>query len=137
MENLRTLAEKDLRDTLEGEFGLPVVLIVGDGASSARYDKTTDGRPLVGQVLWSQPTINPDTGEKIAIYAPVVTLRRSSLPRVPKSGEDWIVLLPEGPADTGVPSVAYRMDPAYAVEGGKSLGKVRIPLVAAKQAVLA
>jgi hypothetical protein len=134
--NLRTLAEADLETTLENtdEVGVRVDLINPEGE---RITTTVDGRPLAGQVTWAQPSIDPETGAQVAIYAPAVTLRRSSLASVPKTGEKWIVVIPSGPAEALDPTVEYLIDPSYAVEGGKSLGKVRIPLVVVKQAVSA
>jgi hypothetical protein len=122
MISLPALAEADLRDTIEGEFGIPVILI--DPAGS-RITETVDGRPLTGKVRWSQPTVNAD-GESVAVAAPVVTLRRSSLAATPAKG--WAVVIPEGPRKDS-PSVYYSIDPSSAVDGGRSLGKIRLPLI--------
>ncbi|MDR1288002.1 MAG: hypothetical protein LBK08_10370 [Treponema sp.] len=128
--NLRALAARDLETTIEGEFGIPVTLFTPDGQ---RITQTVDGRPLKGQVLWSQPSVNPETGEQAAAYAPVVVLRRASLSRIPATGEKWGVLIPDGPRE-GAAETSYLLDASYAVEGGKSLGKVRLPLVRAEEA---
>ena len=128
--NIRALAERDLGTTIEGEFGIPVTLITPEGQ---RITETVDGRPLGGQVLWSQPTVNPETGEQVAVYAPVVILRRASLSRIPATGERWGVLIPDGPRADAV-ETSYLLDASYAVEGGKSLGKIRLPLVRAEEA---
>jgi hypothetical protein len=121
--------ESDLGDTIEGEFGVPVTLITPDGET---VTKTVDGRPLLGKVRWSQPEVNPETGVAVAVDNPVVTLRRSSLSRVPATGENWFVIIPNGPRPDAVPA-QFVLDDSYAVEGGRTLGKVRLPLVAAKQ----
>jgi hypothetical protein len=123
--NLPALAEADLRQTIEGDFGIPVTLIPAD--TGIPIDKTVDGRPLTGKVRWSQPEVTEE-GQTVVVPAPVVTLRRSSLPRTPKTGENWVIVIPSGPRP-GSPLEHFSLDPAYAVEGGKSLGKVRLPLV--------
>jgi hypothetical protein len=121
--------ESDLGDTIEGEFGVPVTLLTPDGKT---VTTTVDGRPLLGKVRWMQPEVNPETGLAVAVPNPVVTLRRSSLSRVPATGENWAVIIPSGPRPDAAPST-YALDASYAVEGGQTLGKVRLPLVAAKQ----
>jgi hypothetical protein len=121
--------ESDLGDTIEGEFGVPVTLLDPDGQT---ITTTVDGRPLVGKVRWSQPEVNPETGVAVAVENPVVTLRRSSLPRVPATGENWGIIIPSGPRSGDEPE-HFVLDSAYAVEGGRTLGKVRLPLVKAKQ----
>jgi hypothetical protein len=121
--------ERDLGDTIEGEFGVPVTLISPDGET---VNTTADGRPLLGKVRWSQPEVNPETGVAVAVPNPVVTLRRSSLSRVPATGENWGVIIPSGPRPGAEPA-AYTLDADYAIEGGQTLGKVRLPLVKTKQ----
>jgi hypothetical protein len=117
--------ESDLADTIEGEFGVPVTLVTPDGET---VTTTVDGRPLVGKVRWSWPNENPETGVAVAIENPVVTLRRSSLSRVPATGENWGIIIPRGPR-SGDETELYTLDTSYAVEGGRTLGKVRLPLV--------
>jgi hypothetical protein len=121
--------ESDLEDAIEGEFGVPVTLVSPDGQTIAA---TVDGRPLVGKVRWAQPEVNPETGIAVAVPNPVVTLRRSSLARVPATGENWWVIIPSGPRSDAAPE-HFVLDSAYAVEGSQTLGKVRLPLVKAKQ----
>ncbi|MFP3041887.1 hypothetical protein LQZ19_08700 [Treponema primitia] len=129
--NLRALAEHDLETTLTGDFGLPVMLIPPDGD---RFDTTADGRPLKGRFLWSQPTVDLDTGEKVSVPAPVLTLRRSDLIRVPETGENWFV---DGPKDSceDAEYTTYKIDTTHALDGGKSLGKIRLPLLYVEQGV--
>ena len=128
MINVRSLAEADLRDTIEAEFSVPVVLISPAGE---RIDRTVDGRPLSGRVLLSRKEISSDTGEPIIVQSPVVTLRESSLSRVPKTGEKWYVQIPSGPR-TDAPLADYLLDTTAAVELGKSLGVINLPLVMAE-----
>jgi hypothetical protein len=120
--------ESDLDDTIEGEFGVPVTLLTPNGET---VTKTVDGRPLLGKVRWTQPEVNPDTGVAVAVPNPVVTLRRSSLAREPKTGENWGVIIPSGPRPDA-PLETFALDRSYAVEGGRTLGKIRLPLVAVK-----
>lgn len=123
MTNLRALAEADLGSTLEGEFGIPVTLIAPDGSRQS----------VRGRVLWNQVRTNLDTGEVATVPDPSVELRRSSLSRVPESGENWAVIIPEGPTEDAA-KVTCLLDRSRAVAGGKSLGFVQLPLVYAAQA---
>jgi hypothetical protein len=118
--------ESDLGDTIEGEFGVPVTLLTPEGET---VSVTADGRPLTGKVRWTQPEVNPETGVAVAVPNPVVTLRRSSLVREPKTGEKWAVIIPSGPRPDAEPTT-FALDGAYAVEGGRTLGKIRLPLAA-------
>jgi hypothetical protein len=118
--------ESDLGDTIEGEFGVPVTLLTPEGET---VTTTVDGRPLLGKVRWTQPEVNPETGVAVAVPSPVVTLRRSSLAREPATGENWGVIIPSGPRPDAPPA-HFVLDGAYAVEGGRTLGKIRLPLVA-------
>ena len=121
MINLRELAEKDLAETLEGEWSLPVILIGPDGI---KYDKTVDGRNLTGQVLYGRREFNPDTGEEIFINTPVVTLRISSLVRVPADTECWGVKIPVKPSTTAdMDDFIFNGRPS---EGGATIGFMRI-----------
>jgi hypothetical protein len=121
--------EGDLGDTIEGEFGVPVTLLTPSGG---RISETVDGRPLLGKVRWSQTDVNLEAGVTAAVFSPVVTLRRSSLPRLPKTGEAWAVIIPES-GTPGAPPETFALDGSYAVEEGRTLGKIRLPLVKAKQ----
>jgi hypothetical protein len=125
MTNIRSLAEKDLQHTLEGEFAMPVVLISPNGE---KIDKTTDNRPLTGRVLQNRKEINFETGEAVIVPLPIVTLRISSLSVVPKTGEKWFVQIPDGPRPDS-PMADYLLDAASAVEPDKSLGVINLPLV--------
>jgi hypothetical protein len=128
--NIKSLAEKDLQTTLEGEFGIPIVLTAPDGSV---ISKTVDGRPLLCKAAWAQPTINAD-GQEVVVPNPVVWLRRASLARTPKSGEKWFVRIPVSPAE-GAEMGNFLIDENYAVSGGRGLGRVRLPLVLAENAV--
>jgi len=128
---LREMAEADLAETLEGEWALPVVLIDPEGN---RYDTSANDplAPLTGQVLYGKRAFNPDTGEDIFINTPVVTLRISSLTRVPVDGERWGVKIPTRPSMTApMVDFLFTVRPS---EGGASIGVVRLYLQRAAQA---
>lgn len=127
--NLRERVESDLGKTLEGEFGLPVELI-GPGVKITT--SANDGLPLKGQVMFDYVRQNPDTGQDIIVNNPVVTLRRSSLLKVPKAGEKWLVKIPTSPSTTA-PLEDFMIDPDTPPEGGKSLGTIRLYLRKAVQ----
>lgn len=122
--NLRERVESSLAMSLEGRWGLPVVLIAPDGAIQEFKAGTTD-TPLVGQILYDIVRLNPETGEDVVIPNPVVTLRRSSLNRVPLAGENWIVKIPEEPR-TDATMVPFVLSPTRPPEGGKSIGFIRL-----------
>ena len=109
--NIREQIESDLVTTLEGDFGLPVELIDPDGVV---YDD------LVGQVLY-------DSIDENGIFSgkPVVTLRISSLDRVPIAGENWAARIPENPSTTDT-LVTYILDkpPMH----GRSIGFIKLYL---------
>ena len=109
--NIRELIETDLETTLEGDFSLPVELIDPDGVV---YDD------LVGQVLYNSIDENEVFSGK-----PVVTLRISSLMRVPVAGENWAVKIPENPSTTDT-LVTYILDkpPVH----NRSIGYIKLYL---------
>ena len=125
--DLRALVEKNLRLTLEGDFGMRVNLIAPDGIKDTM---AVDGRPLKGQVLHSitrdGEQMNGLIG-RITVDVPVVTLRRSSLRRVPFPGENWIVEIPDTPIP-GAPMIQYALSSTRTPEGGKSMGTIRLYL---------
>lgn len=122
--NLRELAEKDLGRSLEGEWSLPVNLIDPDGA---RYDG------LRGQVLFDIVRVNPETGEEVTVQTPVITLRRSTMARIPAPGENWIVEIPATPSEAAA-KVQHVLSPTRPPEGGASIGFIRLYLQAVEQA---
>lgn len=123
--NLRQRAELDLAKSLEREFKIPVILIDPDGITHDTSEN--DGLPLGGQVLFDSISFNPDTGDQIISQNPVVTLRRSSLLRVPEPGETWIVKVPVSPVD-GAPVYDFIIDPDRSTYGGRSIGFIRLYL---------
>ena len=122
MANLREIIEKDLEVSLEGDYALPVVLIGPDGTV---YTEKVNGDDLVGQVLYSSLKFDPDTGAQVVVPQPVVTLRVSSLQRVPADGEAWGVKIPITPSTTA-PLKEFSME--RPVEAN-TIGFIRLYLV--------
>jgi hypothetical protein len=131
--NLRVQAEDDLYDTLEDPdgWGLPVVLIDPDGAI---IDKSANNptEDLTGQILYDTTVVNPETGLDMIVHKPVVTLRRSSLSRIPVAGEKWMVKIPEIPDPTAT-KVLHKVE--RAPEDGKAIGFIRLYLTRATEIV--
>ena len=126
--NLRERAESDLKSSLEKEWALPVQLSGPDGVEDG-VDSL-----LVGQVLYDYVKISPETGEEMTVNKPVVTLRRSSLTRVPEPGENWSVKIPIDPSTTATLQ-NFVLDKARPPEGGRSIGFIRLYLTKAEQSV--
>ena len=122
MANLRKKAENLLSLSLEGPFGLPVYATGPDGVKN-EYS---------GQIISDRIQKNPDTGEVMAIINPVVSLRRSSLSRVPQSGEIWYFQMPLDPDPDGE-LIDFVYDGSEAIRGGRSIGFINIPLSYVKQ----
>jgi hypothetical protein len=127
--NIRQKAEADLSRTLEGDFGLPVILVDPDGIE---ITENVSGTILKGQILYSTSTIDPETGEPVVINNPVVTLRRSSLSRVPTPGERWLVRIPIDPT-SGADVADFVTDLGKSPEGGRDIGFIRLYLRKASQ----
>ena len=114
--NLRAVVEADLAHSLEGEWGMSVTLIDPDG-------EIYEG--LKGQVLNFTQQENPETGEVVVVNKPVITLRISSLTRVPLPGEKWIITYPVNP----VPGAATKnglFSATRAPEDGSDIGFMRM-----------
>jgi hypothetical protein len=128
--NLREQAEADLAKSLEGDFGLPVELITPNAAII--NTRQADSSPLVGQVLYNSKDVDVDTGLQIVVNRPVVTLRRSSLSRIPIAGEKWIVKIPINPSETDT-LIPFVLDESRPPEGGQSIGFIKLYLRAIQQ----
>ena len=122
MEKLRETVESDLAETLEGEFALPVVLVDPQGA-------TYSG--LRGRIDYDTVVVDPKTGADVITHNPVVTLRVSSLTRVPVDGERWKVSIPTSPSETATKET-FLLERAS--EDGRTIGFIRLFLVRARQA---
>ena len=126
MVNLREQAELDLGKTLEGVFGLPVILIDPDGNIQSKSANDPDA-DLTGQVLYDTVKTSPDTGEDVVVNNPIVVLRRSSLDRVPAPNENWVVKIPVSPSVTAEKE-DFIISPTRPPEGGTSIGFIRLYL---------
>ena len=124
MINLRTQIELDLADTVEAEFKMPVQLTGPDGITQV-YKKDSITDLLGGQVLYTTRRVNPETGEVIIVNEPVVTLRISSLNRVPQNGERWYIKFPVSPV-VGATYQSFTFTPTRATEGGQDIGIIKI-----------
>lgn len=124
MENLRQAIEKDLKDSLEGEFKVPVELTGPDGITQI-YSENDPGELLGGQVLYFSKEENPETGEIIIIDNPVVSLRISSLKRVPADGETWYIKMPISPV-AGAEKISFVFTATRSKMSGTDIGFIRI-----------
>lgn len=128
--NIRETIEEGLADTLEDPegFGLPVILIDPDGAV---YGNTEDDA-IEGQIFYE--TVETDeAGNEIMVHTPVVTLRRSSLARVPEDTDRprWGCRIPITPSRTA-DKVAFIVEQVS--EDGGSIGYISLKLTRAEQA---
>lgn len=130
MLNLRRKIEQDLSRTIEREYGLPVSLVSPAGEEINTSVHT--GEQLYGQILYESVRVNPDTGEEIVLNNPAITLRRSSLSRVPEPNETWLVRIPTAPTE-GAPIEDFVFDSTRAPEGGQSIGYITLYLRRATQ----
>lgn len=80
---------------------------------------------LVGQVLYDTLVDNLETGGEEVVHKPVVTLRRTSLIRVPVSGESWFVEIPIVPKYDATKQPYTMGRPS---EDGGSIGFIRLYL---------
>lgn len=128
--NLRERVERDLEKSLEGDFSLPVELITPNAVII--NTRQSDGTPLKGQVLYNSKDVDVETGLPIVVNNPVVTLRRSSLSRIPVAGEKWVVKIPKNPSETDT-LITFAIDDSRPPESGQSIGFVKLYLRAVKQ----
>lgn len=124
MENLRAQIERDLYDSVEGEWKVPVELTSPDGQVQM-YSVNNPTERLGGQVLYFTRRENPETGEPIIVNQPVVALRASSLIRVPQSGERWFIRMQTAPT-VGAPIRSFVFTETRAIENGTDIGFIRI-----------
>lgn len=122
--NLREQIELDLAKTLEDPngFGLPVLLLAPDG---------TEYGPYYGQVLYDTRSMD-DTGVPVIVHDPVVTLRRSTLERIPLPEEKntWAVKIPVTPSASASTETFVL---GGVSEDGGSIGFIRLYLSKAVQ----
>jgi len=123
--NIRThLSTKGLKRMLEGNYGLPVVLVAPDGTT---INTDEDGNALKGQVLYDHDSIDPETGDLMSTKEIRVTLRKTALSQVPASGETWKVSIPTDPSDPGT-MTTYLINADESVIDGQSAGFIVLKL---------
>jgi len=87
--DLRSKIERDLAVTLEGDYGIDATLVGPDG---------TIYPPVRGRLVYDHAEINPN-GETVVVHSPCLTLRTSTLPRVPLHDERWMFKVPKSVTD--------------------------------------
>jgi hypothetical protein len=126
MESLRRTLERDLYDALESEWKMPVELTSPDGVTQI-YSANNPSELLGGQVLYSSRRESPETGETIIVNQPVITLRVSSLVRIPKAGEKWYIKIPTGTESNAVKQ-SFVFTPDRSPENGTDMGFIKLYL---------
>ena len=116
MGTLRKTIEEDLSITLEGDYGLPIILTAPDGSSQT----------VQGQVHYNTLQFDAQSGVDIIIEKPWVAVRRSTLTRIPVAGQRWLIQIPSTP-DPDADTDSYLWD-GVAPEGGRSIGFMRLYL---------
>jgi len=126
--SLRTKAI-DIARLAHKKFNTDVVLIAPDGT---KYETDVNGDQLVCQFLSGRVSLSPDSGEEMVVFRPVATFHRSSLQRIPLDGEIWAL---EAPLDPDIPATTtiLSFDKSKSIEGGRSLGTIRIYLSQVEQ----
>lgn len=131
MTNIRYLAESHLKRTLEGEFGLPVILISPEGEV---IDTDNNNDDLTGQILYDTIITDIVTGGEVLDNNPIVTLRLSSLPQVPEAGENWAIKIPIVP-NPDAETQTFKLSKSQPPEAKRSLGIITLYLEKTSQQV--
>ena len=126
MANLRERAERDLGTTLEDpkQWGLPVELTGPDGTiykTSKNSPDPLNPLPLYGQVLRNTTRESLDGPGLIVTASPAVSLRISSLFRVPEADEKWHIRFPTEPSLTAELQ-DHVLQPGRSTERNSSIG---------------
>lgn len=118
--NLRTLAERDL-SVVENDWE-PVSLIDPEGEiiDKNANDPTKD---LLGGISFRPQIETPETGADKIVDVIMVTLRISSLSRVPKPTETWGIRISPRP---GAAVQTYTITPTHAPEINNSIGFINL-----------
>jgi hypothetical protein len=122
--SLRECHELDLEETLETDWALPVQLVSPDG--EIQPDPNDPDATLGGQVLFNRVETEFESGlmsTDVIIRKPVVTLRISSLTRVPQPGERWVVRIPMTPSRS---APLETFEAHRAPTGGDSIGFITL-----------
>jgi hypothetical protein len=126
--NLRGMVERDLGVTIEGDYGVPVVMTAPDGTI---YSASTAATPIMGRLVYDHAEMTPN-GETVIVHNPCLTLRTSTLPRVPKTDEHWMFKVPLNMADQTKLALFF-LDAGHPPENGASIGFTRFYLTSAVQ----
>jgi len=116
------LATKGLKRMIEGNFGLPVILIAPDGTTISTDD---EGNTLKGQVLYDHDSLDPETGDLMSTKEIRVTLRKTALSTIPAAGETWKVSIPDDPSGQDT-MTTYLMNPDESPVDGQSAGFITL-----------
>lgn len=121
--NIRThIATKGLKTMIEGNYGLPVVLISPTGSTISTDE---NGNTLKGQVLYDHDSLDPETGDLMSTQELRVTLRKTALSRVPIAGETWKVSIPLDPSEPDA-MTTYIMNEDESPVDGQSAGFITL-----------
>jgi len=118
MGGARAQIERDLGLSLEGDFGQTIVLFDPEGHRHA-YSANDPTKPLQARVTYEYQGVNAQ-GLPVTVHSPRVTVRLSSLDRVPLPGETWGIQFPKDPV-LGAPNSTYEFKDKP-VAGGRSIG---------------
>lgn len=131
MGDLRELIEGDLAETLESDFGLPVILTSPAGVVQTKSENNPT-QDLQAQVHFDSLVLDPNTGLDIVVDKPVISLRRTSLTTIPtlEDGQNWKVEIPDLPKESS-PKTTFRA--SRVPEHGRSIGFIRMYLEAIEQ----
>lgn len=129
MQGIRQMLEADLSVTLSGaDYGIPVKLIGPDGLD---YSTDINGNPVAGRFVYDHAEVTED-GIATVVHSPVLTLRTSTLKRVPQAAEAWEIKAPMSVTNAALTS--FILDPGRPPEDGKSMGIRRFYLILPTQA---
>jgi hypothetical protein len=128
MRNLRERVELDLGTTMENpnQWGLPVELTAPDGKVYKTSKNSPDPQnplPIYGQVLRNTTRESLDGPGLVVTHSPAVSLRITSLERVPKSNERWFIKFPTEPSLTAEMQ-NYALQAGRAPEVNSSIGHI-------------
>lgn len=123
-ENLRVAVEADLQDS-EDDWGLPIELTDPDGNKQIYKAGSTSEKLKSLQILYNTRVFNPDTGDEKVVPVKMVSVRISSLDRVPQPGENWHVRIP-GKPDPDAAMIDLVLTATRPTEDGSGLGHVRL-----------
>lgn len=131
MENLLSVMESDLRETIEGEFGVTAIIVYADGTEQTKSvnDPTTD---LKAQVRYFSQEMNPETGEIVVVNKAFANFRRTSLDQIPEAGENIYIRIPISP-QVGAPIESFVATATKSPNSVTDMGTIKFELQKAVQ----